>query len=578
MITAGGSEVKVDKEKGYVTSHIILNRKDMLADTDSNYVPDIGRFDGTLRPEKGTIIRMRMFDHRIVPELDDFERQLSQRFGVQSPNWKLVLRDNQKTAADPDATRTVGELNIELRLGTRIEFREELTPKNKSYSPPKYLAFDEGGKAMKDLKGSFEFEGKEYPVTGWVGYSKVPYRDQQMAGVRIYCRGKLTAQTLIFGRKAGFTGEYDIRSYFVGMLNADWLDDEEDLILTSRQDILWSEPLARAFEEWGQGVVKKVGTITREPVRQAAWDLFVEETNVEEEVEETYPADEQRDIREKTIEIAKMMVKAARPDELQDEARRRSMVDLALLVGPHITLEEKLIEAAENDDNTLEVVADILRTARVAELTSFGRIADDRVKVIKKVEKMKDDEDTLDDAFQALIEESPWLINPEWSPITTNTGLEKLKGEFVKFYRSETGERISLYKMDGSDKEKRAELVITNQDRVIEVILIKRPGDPLKNAEMDRLVTYHDSMDAFLHKKGEEDYLKGFEKFHITLVCDSLALKGAQKVAFDGLQASGADAGGVGQIPPADAEDARSLSSRSREAKKQCREAIARSD
>ena len=409
VITAGGTEVKVGNEKGYVTSHIVLNRKEMLLDTDSNYIPGIGDQDGKLRPEKGTTIRMKLFDHRFVPDMDDFERQLSQRFGVQSPNWKLILRDSQKTASDPDAKRTVGELNIELRLGTRIEFREELTAKNKSFTPPKYSAFSEDGKQFKDLKGSFEFEGKEYPVTGWVGYSKVPYRDQQMSGVRIYCRGKLAAQTAIFGRKAGFTGEYDIRSYFVGMLNADWLDDEDDLILTSRQDILWSEPLAEAFEKWGQSVVTKVGTITREPVRQATWDLFAEETGVEEEVQETYPSDEQKDIREKTIEIAKMMVKAARPDELKDDARRRSMIDLALLVGPHITLEEKLIEAAENDDNTLEVVTDILRTARVAELTSFGRIADDRVKVIKKVEKMKDDEDTLEDAFQALIQESPWL-------------------------------------------------------------------------------------------------------------------------------------------------------------------------
>jgi len=46
VITSGGNEVKVGKEKGYVTSHIILNRKDMLADTDSNYVPDIGSLDG----------------------------------------------------------------------------------------------------------------------------------------------------------------------------------------------------------------------------------------------------------------------------------------------------------------------------------------------------------------------------------------------------------------------------------------------------------------------------------------------------------------------------------------------------
>ena len=77
-----------------------------------------------------------------------------------------------------------------------------------------------------------------------------------MAGVRIYCRGKIAAQTRIFNMRAGFTGEHDIRSYLVGELNADWLDEGEDLIRTDRQDILWSHPLGEAFEKWGQRLVK----------------------------------------------------------------------------------------------------------------------------------------------------------------------------------------------------------------------------------------------------------------------------------------------------------------------------------
>lgn len=72
-----------------------------------------------------------------------------------------------------------------------------------------------------------------------------------MAGVRIYCRGKIAAQTPVFNRKSDFTGEHDVRSYFIGELHADWLDEGEDLIQTDRRDILWSDELGRAFEGWG---------------------------------------------------------------------------------------------------------------------------------------------------------------------------------------------------------------------------------------------------------------------------------------------------------------------------------------
>ena len=42
------------------------------------------------------------------------------------------------------------------------------------------------------------------------------------------------------------------------------------------------------------------------------------------------------------------------------------------------------------------------------------------MKVIKTVEQLKDHATTLEEAFQELIEQAPWLINPQWSPITAN--------------------------------------------------------------------------------------------------------------------------------------------------------------
>src|SRR5436189_238138 len=114
------------------------------------------------------------------------------------------------------------------------------------------------GTAVQNIAAGFSVDGTFYPLTGWIAYSQHPYKDDLMAGVRIYCRGKIAAQTHIFNMKAGFTGEYDIRSYLIGTLNADWLDEGEDLIRTDRQDILWSHELGQHFEAWGQSVVKTI--------------------------------------------------------------------------------------------------------------------------------------------------------------------------------------------------------------------------------------------------------------------------------------------------------------------------------
>ena len=355
-----------------------------------------------------------------------------------------------------------------------------------------------------------------------------------MAGVRIYCRGKIAAQTAVFNMKAGFTGEHDVRSYLIGELHADWLDEEDDLIRTDRQDILWSHDLGMELQTWGQALVKIIGRITREPMRKSAWEQFQQVSKINERVAREYPGAQQEQIRKRTLEMAETIAKSARGGELEDEETIESFVQLSLLLGPHITLDEKLKEAAETKGHPLGFISEILKTARIAELASFGRIADDRVRVIKQVEQYKDDPKTLESAFQKLISEAPWFVNPQWSPITANQSFETLKEEFRKFYKERTKLDLNL---DGfSDPNKRADFVMSNQDQVIEIVEIKRPKHSLQNEEMERITKYVDLMVEFLNQDGNNDFKSIFPKFHVTLVCDELGLTGVHKQAFLGLE------------------------------------------
>ena len=415
-----GTDERGNKANGYVTAHLMLNRSAILQATDEPYLPASGVLDGVVRPESGTTLKLTLFDHRRVPKIDEFERQLSQRFGVASPHWSITLLDSLKTKGDPTQSRTVGAFSIETMDNTEIRFECAPATDGQSVDAIKYRVIGPDGEKMDDLTAGFECDGAFHPVTGWIGYSKTPYKDDLMAGVRIYCRGKIAAQTHIFNMKAGFTGEYDIRSYLVGELSADWLDEDEDLIRTDRQDILWSHELGQAFEQWGQTVVKRIGSIAREPKRKKAWQLFEEKTKIRDRVEQAFPSNSQKEIRENTVEIAKAIAQSTREEELNDPQHAESLVNLSMLLGPHITLDKKLREAADSIDDPLTVITSILKTAKIAELAGFGKIADDRVRVIKKIEELKDDPNTLEEAFQTLIEEAPWLINPQWSPITSN--------------------------------------------------------------------------------------------------------------------------------------------------------------
>lgn len=517
LIDGGGTD---SGSAGYLTSHIVLNYDGITAlddEPDERYKPVVGDRNESYSPKSGTRIILKDFNHRRVPELDVLGRQLAQRFGIPSTDWHIELLNNTKS---PSSSLTVGTFDIQTMPNTKLTFSHDGT------------VIGPDGDLHAELNAGFQHDGAFRPVTGWMAYSKAPYKDELMAGVRIYCRGKIAAQTSIFNQRAGFTGEHNIRSYLVGALHADWLDEDDDLIQTDRRDILWSDELAAAFQAWGQGVVKRIGTLSRDPMRKATLDLFFETGNVDDRILSAYPTEDQQDIRNSAKELARSFGSTISRGEAKDPSVVNGLVDLTITLAPHFTLDSKMREAVDSADTPLSFLSSLLRTARLAELSSFGRIAEDRLKVINRLQILKDADDTDENDLQQLIADAPWLINPEWAPVTENRAFSSLRREFEKYYEAETGHPISLSDFQATGK--RPDFVLSSQERTLQIIEIKKPRHKLSNTEMDRIVDYYDNMDAFLEDPGNRKFCDHFDDFHITVVCDQLGLTGTQRAAFNG--------------------------------------------
>lgn len=524
VISAGGNLVNEgvadSAPLGYLTSHIVLDYNGIIAlgdEPDERYKPTTGARDDSYSPKSGTRIILRNFNFRKVPGIEVLGRQIAQRFGIKSANWQIQLQDNTKS----DSTvKTVGDFDIDTMPNTRIRFLQDGT------------VLGPNGHAETELTAGFDHDGKFHSVSGWMAYSKAPYSDDLMAGVRIYCRGKIAAQSLIFNQRAGFTGEHSIRSYLVGELHADWLDEDEDLIQTDRRDVLWSDELAVAFQAWGQGIVKRIGTLSRHPMRKATLEVFLETGNVNARIFDTYPGANQEEIRKCAAEVAQSFGRTISRDEANDASAVNELVDLSITLAPHLTLNSMMRKAVATADRPLSVLGSFLRIARLAELSSFGRIAEDRLKVVERLEVLKDAEDTDEDDLQQLITEAPWLVNPEWAPVTANQGFSRLRQEFEKYYKVRTGRSISLSSFQETGR--RPDFVLSSQEGTAQIVEIKRPRHTLSNDEMDRIVSYYENMEAFLEDPGHAEFRSLFHDFHITVVCDSLGLTGAHHAAFDG--------------------------------------------
>lgn len=532
IISSGGNKIPTEDGDKYLTSHIILILDEILkngslvdVDQDEPYKPKKGEYDNTLRCETGTEIILRNFEYKKMLKIDEMANQLAQRFGIKQHDWSIELRNTDESSVVEEnlsdgnfspQTMIVGEYSIPCKPSTKIVFET----KNESTAA---TINDEGctvkneNNESESLKAGFYHEGRFYPVSGWIGYSKDPYKDDLMAGIRIYCRGKIAAQTALFNCKSGFQGEYSVRSYLVGELHADWLDEENDLVITDRRNILWSHEIVADFEKWGQDVVKYVAKKALDPVKKEMEEAFYLKADFETKVQKAYPQAKQKPLVDQAKRLCKVIGGSFSPQQLQDPELVDDLANLCLIFAPHVELEKQMQNAAK-EETTLKSLVEIIKTAKIAEYASLGKLAKNRIEVIKKLESLKDKEGAVEDEFQKLIESAIWLINPQWANITCNNSLNNFKIEFEKFYNSKNPDTpICIGKIDWESK--RPDFIMYEIDGVLQIIEIKKPHYRFADSDCKRLMRYFEAFENFI-KVNNDAYGRFLNKYHITLVCD----------------------------------------------------------
>ncbi|WP_280264752.1 ATP-binding protein [Nocardia wallacei] len=464
-VISAGSSPGDRTPQGWPVSHLVMDLGEMLSDTEHDYYPAPGPRDGTFTAERGTTVILRNFFRKRVKSGPELNRQLAARFGIERPDWRVEVANS---AADPPGSEgfVLSDLPIDVMEETRI---------------------DVGRRPVR-------FGRQFLPVTGWVAYSKQPYRDAAMAGVRIYARGKIVAQTRDFGISSGFTGEYKLRSYLVGAVHADWLDDEEDLVRSDRQDIMWNSARGEALAVWGAGLVREIGRLGEKSIRGRVWQEFLAKSQIHQTLEAIAPGD--RVFRDSVLDAARILVAHKDRAALEDAAHVESIVRLALSLGPQRSLLETLQQIAQDGDPALDVVVALFERARVAEIYSLGQIASDRVAVLDRLRGLIDDRRSLERPFQELIESAPWLLAPEWTPLGMNESLERVRASFERWYAQKFGATLVTTTIGSHRRE--PDFVLLHDSGELWIVEIKRMDYHLTDTEYARAINYLYALDRFL--------------------------------------------------------------------------------
>jgi hypothetical protein len=485
VISAGGPATK----DGHLTSHFIMDFDQIVRDEEGPVILERGELDRTWSKGHGTTVRLSRFLPKRVPAEEVFVRQLARRF-VLGPDLDFKIW--------VDDTRPEHPHLFEI--------------------PPFVVPIMPATEVVVDARPVLLEDGTELAVTGWLGLAKDAYKNEEMAGVRIYARNKIVATTRDFEQPAGYTGEFTTRSYLVGEVHAEWLDEDsgEDLIRTDRQGILWDSDRGEALRKWGAELIREIGAASRAPRRTRVRDLFMARAQLDDKARERYGDDEA--VIESAIQLGERIGAFASEDELEDDEYIAGLVDEILSVAPHRALIGAFQIISNQTDKTVEDLLMLFARTRVAELASYAQIADERVKSIVELKDLVYSGTADEKDLQALLSRAPWLINSTWTVISQNQALKTFRDMFVAFWKDKHGSDLEVAI---SYEEKRPDFTLINIGTRLQIVELKRPGHTFDDDDYDRLENYLVAFEEFAanHPGVMEDFPGGWE---IVLVADKV--------------------------------------------------------
>ncbi|MCY4518926.1 MAG: ATP-binding protein [Acidimicrobiaceae bacterium] len=449
VISSGGNETT----NGFLTSHFTLDFDKIVTDEDSPVPIDAGSLDRTYRAERGTLVRLSLFLPKRVPDGGTFRRQLERRFALARDDFSIKVSDSES--------------------GTELAIRHFQIP------------IDTTTRISVDNR-TVRIENDHYPVVGWLAHAKEAYKDEESAGVRIYARGKIVATTRDFEQPAGFTGEFATRSYLVGEIHAEWLDDDEDedLVRTDRQSILWDSEKGDAFRQWGKVLIKEVAGLAAGPRRDSKAAQFLRASRLQQRAKERY---DEADIVDAVVELGKKIGGFAAEDELGDPDYVNDLAEVVLAVAPHQALIGAFKTISGQDDATLDDLLDVFGKARIAEMASYAQIAFERVRSIDELKRLLGQPGTSEADLHLLIAEAPWLIRPDWSVITVNQSLKTFRDLLVDWLRKHGhGE----FEIAITHERKQPDFTLISVGRSLYIVELKKPGHSFGKSDYERLENY----------------------------------------------------------------------------------------
>lgn len=335
--------------------------------------------DGTPLTQGTRIKLLSLRLKRAIPE-EQFRLSMSRRFALTANDMQVFVN---------------GEIIERFDYPVEFHFPRDGTP-----NPSVSVATD--GWAEETIDSN-------HFVRWWIGFTEKPLRDQALQGISVLARGKMAQRPFLFQRAQGVTGQLG-QEYLIGEVEADWLDEGDDIdsdhIQANRDQLQLENEELEPFIRWGQGRLQWA-LATRNSLRRDKTEerVLITDPRVT-KLFESLTSKEQSRVRRIAQHMS--LVPEITPEDIfhviSDVVNAMDDVEI-----------RKMWEGIDDEAPDVQAkVWDIIRRFSLIDARRHKTIIDARLKAIRRLREYVISGDPEVPTIHDHIKRNPWLINPGW--------------------------------------------------------------------------------------------------------------------------------------------------------------------
>ena len=320
------------------------------------------------------------------------------------------------------------------------------------------------------------------PNRGWTVsgtiYAMKSALDADDVGLTVMARGKMVQKSTTFGIRQG---DYTY-SHITGEITADFFDEEEDLVSTNRQAVIWESEKGEALQEWGKDKLAYVSKQILADRKSRAEKPTRDDPAVAEWLEGLVPAEKK--VADKIIGMLAHGVDF-------DDGRKIEIMQYIRGSFEAQAFKEMVADLPEEPDSAR--MLDVFKTWNLIEAREMLRIVRGRLDAIEKLTQLVDRDAREMPEMHRYFLESPWILDPAWTDYRHEARYSKILSE--------------QYPEGGlEEKDRRMDFLAIGTGNTLHVVELKRPKHRVSAADMNQLLSYVDFVKSKMGSHPDSPY------------------------------------------------------------------------